>query len=342
MRKNLKEKFLAAAALAAFAVFAPALVVGPFGALAAPAALAAEPQYKPPVLSVPIPTVSFSNITVTQQGEKKIIDVPYLAEYISGVYRYAVGIASVIAAVMMMVGGFQYLTAGGDASKVAAGKERISNAVVGLFLSLGVYVVLYAVNPDLVALRGLRIEQVKTIPYIEPSESEPDSVNGSIATSFKAPTGKNITGPGKSKVPTELSQDLTEAAAELQAQNGYGMLIGSSLRTVERQIELIKENCQNPPGSASCNPKPDKPTTCILKDNNPANCPHTTGRALDIWATKDGKQCISRKECLADIDGCFANECQAALIERMKDAGFCVLSSEPWHFEKPKMSSNCK
>ena len=315
-----------------------------FAACLAPAdALAAE--VIKPRLSIPIPGVTFSDITITNSPEGvRTLDVPFLADYISGIYKYAVGVASVIAAVMMMVGGFQYLTAGGDANRVSAGKEKITNALVGLFLSLGTYLILFTINPDLVSLRALQIRTVKQEPYVAPEESEADSVNGTVATQFKVPKGDNIQGGGRSTVPADLTDKVERAALALKTQN-YGMSIASSFRSVEDQIRLIKLNCQNPPGSATCNPKPGRPQTCILKDNNPSNCPHTTGRALDIWATKKAGssyvQCVDQKQCIANKSGCFGDPCQAALIQAMRQQGFCVLGSEPWHFEQPKMSGGC-
>ncbi|MBI4457404.1 hypothetical protein HY633_00380 [Candidatus Uhrbacteria bacterium] len=119
-----------------------------------------------PELSIPIPTIKFSDIQITSQGEKRTIDIPWIGDYIAGVYRYAVSVAGVIAAVIMMIGGFQYLTAGGDAGRVTQGKERIQNALIGLFLSLGVYIILNAINPDLVTFKGLQIQVIKRREFI--------------------------------------------------------------------------------------------------------------------------------------------------------------------------------
>lgn len=118
-----------------------------------------------PRLQIDIPTVKFTDITRKRDGELETLDIPWLADYIDGVYRYAVGIAGALAAVIMMIGGFQYVTAGGDKSRVDAGKEKIKNAVIGLALSVGAYVLLNAVNPDLVGFNALKIVSVKHIEY---------------------------------------------------------------------------------------------------------------------------------------------------------------------------------
>ena len=93
-----------------------------------------------PRLVVNIPTVTFEEIVrSTVPGgvgatAQDVIDVPWLTNYIAGVYRYATSVAVVIAGVMFVVGAFQYLTAGGDAGRVSKGRERITNAVIGLLL----------------------------------------------------------------------------------------------------------------------------------------------------------------------------------------------------------------
>lgn len=118
-----------------------------------------------PRLQIPIPTVKFTDIKRTRDGEVETLDIPWLADYIDGVYRYAVGIAGALAAVIMMIGGFQYVTAGGDKSRVDAGKEKIKNATIGLALSVGAYVLLNAINPDLVGFNALKIVSIKRIEY---------------------------------------------------------------------------------------------------------------------------------------------------------------------------------
>ena len=119
---------------------------------------AEEPlKFAEPKLQINIPTVQFSNIT--KDGE--YIGVPHLAEYVAGVFKYAVGIISIVAIVMIMVGGLIWLTAGGSAGRVGKAKETITGAVLGLLLALGSYTVLYTINPDLVSFEALKIKIVQ-------------------------------------------------------------------------------------------------------------------------------------------------------------------------------------
>jgi len=294
-----------------------------------------------PTLNVDIPGLNVGNFSVTKSvtaGGDSVLDFNFFELYVSAIYVYLIGISILIAIIMIMIGGLQYAFAGGHGD-VGKAKERIKNAVIGLVLLLSTYSILYLVNPQLVSLETPTLTNIK-FEAIDGEESEDDSVTGTVATSLSTASGSNITGGGVSSIPDELATDI-EAAAATMADKGYGIAISSSYRSVEKQKALIAKNCQNPAGSATCNPKPGRPTTCILRNNDPANCPHTTGRALDIWGTKGGAQCLSQDECLADRDACREDDCQGTLIDAMRAEGFCNLRSEPWHFEKPKMSSTC-
>ncbi|MBU0646561.1 D-alanyl-D-alanine carboxypeptidase family protein [Patescibacteria group bacterium] len=299
--------------------------------------------YQTPQLAVPIPGLSFSE--PLRKGNKLSID--FIGEYFSSVYQWLIGASLTIAIVMVMIGGLQYvLSAGrGDAGEA---KTRISNAVIGFVLLLGTYAILYTVNPELTLLRPVIVQQVASAPGLPFGEGEENSISGlAPPADLRNAAGANILNPkpAGSLITQEAAQAVEQAAGNLNGKN-YGLYISSGFRSVEKQIALIRQNCQNEPGSATCNRKPNRPSTCILKNLDPKNCPHTTARAVDIWAAEKYEDkwipCISQKECLGDLSACFANACQATLIAEMKAQGFCVLSSEPWHFEKPKMSTTCK
>jgi len=295
-----------------------------------------------PRLSIDIPTVTFSDGLIATEEGRRYLSVNYLGDYISGVYTYILGFATTIAIVMIMVSGLQWALGGTSAEAIGKAKTRIKNAVTGLVLLLSTYVILFTVNPNLI---NLQFPELQIIESDGIHENENDVVNGSVATSFGTPSSSNVYGKAKNLVPTELVPDIEAVAKKLEEQ-GYGMTITSGYRSLKEQKRQISLKCKNPPGSATCDPIDGKTVACILKDNNPANCPHTTGRALDIWGTEFGSssQCITQSRCSPSAgasDPCRLNECQAALITAMKEQGFCNLSSEAWHFEKPKMSTKC-
>ncbi|MFA6158504.1 MAG: pilin [Candidatus Paceibacterota bacterium] len=69
---------------------------------------------------------------------------------IMGVYGLAIGIGSVIATVMIIWAGFEYMYVEAIGKKSAA-KERITNAFLGLLVILGSYILLRTINPNLVS-----------------------------------------------------------------------------------------------------------------------------------------------------------------------------------------------
>jgi len=288
-----------------------------------------------PKLQIEIPTLKFSDTIVTRVGGMPTqVSIPWIGDYIAAVYRFAVPAGAILATIIIMIGGVIWLTSGG-ADRLSTAKEWIGNATIGLVLLVGSYVVLNLINPDLVRFADLRVKIVQPEPIAE--ESEPESVNGSAPTDITRTTGDNII--GNRAVSAALLPALRAAAAALKGQN-IQLSIASGFRSEETQRALIAENCQNPAGSATCNPKPGKAVTCMLT-KGPESCPHTTGRAVDAWGAIGGQQCIMQNECLADKAACRANACQAAVIAAMRAQGFCNLTIEPWHFEMPQMSGNC-
>jgi len=109
-----------------------------------------------PKLEIPIPTVVLSDLNASKQE----VGVPWIAQYLTGVYVYAAGIAAFIAAVMLIVAGIKWATAGGNSQAVSNALTGIRNALIGLALVAGVTVILNAVNPELVSLKALQIEMV--------------------------------------------------------------------------------------------------------------------------------------------------------------------------------------
>lgn len=69
--------------------------------------------------------------------------------YIPGVFKLAIGIAGVLAVLMIIIGGVEYITTDAIQGK-SEGKERIQNALWGLVLVLVSWILLYTINQDLI------------------------------------------------------------------------------------------------------------------------------------------------------------------------------------------------
>jgi hypothetical protein len=114
-----------------------------------------------PNLSVPDFNVKFSDIVVAEQDGQKTISVPYLAEYIAAIYQYMVGIATILAIVMIMYGGFRWITAAGNPETIGRAKDTIVSAIIGLAIALGSYTILNLINPNLVEFKALSLISIE-------------------------------------------------------------------------------------------------------------------------------------------------------------------------------------
>lgn len=122
-----------------------------------------------PQLGVPIPGLVFSPAT----REGGLIEVPFLAQYISAIQRYLTGLAAVAAVIMVTYGGFLYLL-GSSAGEIGQGKAIITDAILGFLIALGGYLILQTVNPNLLNLQPL------SLTYIDPIALEVDQALGHV------------------------------------------------------------------------------------------------------------------------------------------------------------------
>ena len=70
--------------------------------------------------------------------------------YVKALYAFAIFSVAIAALLMVMIGGFIYVTAAGNTSQVDKGKEFIKDALIGIVVAFGSYLILYVINPNLV------------------------------------------------------------------------------------------------------------------------------------------------------------------------------------------------
>lgn len=74
-------------------------------------------------------------------------------QYAKQMFPFLLSIAAILAVVMIVVGGIQYVASAGNTSLLGDAKDRIYNAMLGLLLALTAWLILYTINPDLLTLR---------------------------------------------------------------------------------------------------------------------------------------------------------------------------------------------
>lgn len=317
------------------------------------------PTFKPiaPTLAINIPNLSFPDfLNVKREGNYYYI--PFIAVYLSSIFRLGLGIASVLAVIMIMIGGFMWILAAGDSGKIKTAKNMISNAAIGLLLSFGCFTFLQLVNPDLVNLQAMKIKIVQpeeldisedqASDIIEPGQlpttatkpswtadtfiCPPDSrlqppagvVDPSSLVRLDCPVGvilaKSDSGGGKAT--SQVRDALCAAGAEADSQ-GYVIKVASSYRPFATQASLW---CGQ--GAAKYPDTKTRKTYYAV----PGFSNHGYGNAIDVMLIskstgKDLYPFSSSGQCNANP----ANVDKIATI--MESAKFQRYEAEIWHFD---------
>lgn len=93
------------------------------------------------------------------------------AEFLNKFYLYALGISSALAIMMIVYGGVKYAVNPGNTANQSEARDIIKNAVFGIVLLAGAYLILKTINPSLVNLGN---------PQLKKIESEASSSTGDI------------------------------------------------------------------------------------------------------------------------------------------------------------------
>ena len=132
-----------------------------------------EFQQVQPKLGITIPTLpKFSDLKALKlPSGTLVVDVPWIGEYLSAVYKYLIPLGAIIAVLIIMGAGLVWMTSGLSDQKGQA-LTWIQNAVIGLLLLVGSYVILYTINPDLIRPATLRIQIAQPIEYVDGGDTD--------------------------------------------------------------------------------------------------------------------------------------------------------------------------
>jgi len=116
-----------------------------------------------PTPQITIPGLNFSDIKKSEDASGNIyLYIPFLGNYLASIYKYAIVTAAVLAIVMIMINGIGIIISGGTPEKINQTKKRIGQAIIGLLLAVGSYTLLYALNPELVEFKNLKVLYIPT------------------------------------------------------------------------------------------------------------------------------------------------------------------------------------
>lgn len=311
-----------------------------------------------PKLQINIPTLKFSDVIVEKiGGEVSTVSIPWIGDYIAALYRWAVPVGAVLATIVIMVAGVIWLTSAG-AGRLSTAKDWITNAILGLMLLVGSYVILNLVNPDLVRFAQLRVTIVK--PIILTAEELEDHGDNSGASGAASPGAlcrtvescRQLCQQLPSNWPTSVAGMLDPALARripdvpglqgngnlasqavvdglvraAQTANGRGLTIKvtSGYRPLRKQIQLVCKRMGNPSTEQGIG-------RAVAW---PGGSNHGAGNAVDAQLWRGGERLVGSGDCSSQTSGQLAAAEHSRLFdEMMTSAGARRYNNEVWHYE---------
>lgn len=139
---------------------------------------------------IEIPGLKFSEIDlqknkVTDSNGTTYLLFPFLGEYLAAIYKYAIVVISIVSVVMLIAAGFQWIVPDSSGENINSAKSRIAGAFSGLIIAVGSYTILYAINPELVQFRSLRVQYIPGIDGFDEIQSM-DIGNTTVATDYES------------------------------------------------------------------------------------------------------------------------------------------------------------
>lgn len=317
------------------------------------------PPPAPPIipnLNVEIPNFSFSEIL--QEGDNLKINL--LGEYVDAWYTWLIGAGVIVATVVIMIGGVQYMLGKGTGD-VQKAKERIRSAVIGFVILLGSYVILNTVSPGLTSFETLSVRNVPFQPIQNEEEFDAtyspgasklcntheecqefcnDTANGTnkdaLETLVPGLKTEGMASPSElESVPTDypgleaaaghyLTPDALDAllqAADRAREENVTLVVVGTYRSLARQLELACKNMNGVPRAVAW----------------PGTSAHGTGTAVDIkYRDSDGDLSWNVSY---STQSSADPEAVRLLAEIMYSAGWYRYTGEIWHFQTNPGSS---
>lgn len=136
-------------------------------------------------------------------------DTSYIAKMIQGFYNYGIGIAGILAAIMLMAGGLIWLTSAGSSEKITQAKNIMIGSVIGLVMLFGSWMLLRTINPALVDFKITDIDGIEKIEHCcHPTEGW--VAMESINNSFSCPPSSQQCTDNKNCIKTNINIGSTD------------------------------------------------------------------------------------------------------------------------------------
>ena len=195
--------------------------------------LAEAPPAKPSQtmnLNVPI-----GNIT---GGE---VNIQLLGNYLAAWYNFLLGSVGIIATIVIMWGGFKWLSSRGDTKQISDAQDIIFSAIAGLIIAFGSFLIISLVNPNLTKINMPGLDDIKIMASQEYDTIGPDTEmpvsTGSRANRSNAPTPGGLT-PGMSDFSSNLSETNQIRSIDINTQTLTATITDNNGNTIEIPINI--------------------------------------------------------------------------------------------------------
>lgn len=178
-----------------------------------------------------------------------------LSTYLAGMMKLAVAVAGALAVLMLIIGGTQYVAAGITPDGKSNAKEHITNAAIGLALTLASYLILFSINPKLVdfnlALPPIALKSEALVPSIATYSTRGDvGCTTCVSIESEIPYKPGACDATQCTISSLIIPKLTALTRDLKAA-GVGWQISEAWPPT-RKNHIAK--CQNPnnPETGTC------------------------------------------------------------------------------------------
>jgi hypothetical protein len=234
-----------------------------------------------------------------------------LGGYLNLMIKIIIGICGVLAVIMIVMGGLEYMTSE-LINKKQEGKDRIRNAILGLLLALGAWTLLNTINPNILK-SDVSIPTATVTVTLQDETETPDEAVTSDAGAPSGPTASCPSGIGRTAGGISICNSIvSQVNAMVTSATAAGInLTGGGYRSTASQTALRVKNCNGntTDRSASCSP----PTAIVGASR------HQQGLAIDF-------------KCDGTLIQNNTNKCFVWLQSNASKYGLANLASEPWHW----------
>ncbi len=240
----------------------------------------------PPTLEVPIEGIKLTPIEV-EKG--KVATVPWIGQYLVGIYKYLIGFIAILAGAMLILAGVKRVKSAGNQNEITESNAIVWAAISGLVIGLLGIMGFNLINPETTGVKDIGIMIIKDPPK-------------KGCCTLEVPTAKT---KGKCMQATE---------AECNSKGG----------TWDKDKFCLNNVCQNlTPERITCMGGIDKTwKPCATKDVPKGYCGHSSDYSFRVCKCETfGLECSTKKICCDGLE-CVDNKCIKYL------PSFCVTKDD--------------